>query len=99
MGRLDKEKDFAMPTYTLAYEDDGRGVERKIEFDAADPSRALMIAQTLKPGRSAMLWQENKPLCRLERRLVGSSCDVWVVAGAGAAAEMHSNQTEPGGAS
>lgn len=77
------EKQVAMPTYTLTYEDDGHGVEREIRFEAADPSRALTIAQFIKPGREGTLWQGGKPLCRLERRMVGEASDVWVVAGVG----------------
>ena len=91
-----------MPTYTLSYEDDGKGVERKIRFEASDAARALTIAQSIKPGRSGTLWEGDRRLCRLERRMLGSASDVWVVRPAlrtAAAEPLGGPAHRPGGAS
>lgn len=68
-----------MPTYTLSYQEDGLGCARRIEFDAVDSSAALRVAQQTKPGRRALLSEGKRPLCRIERRALGPSSDIWVV--------------------
>ena len=69
-----------MPTYRLSFEDDGRGVDQVILFEARDPGGALHIAQRITPGRVATLCEGDKPLCRIERRPTGETSDVWVIA-------------------
>lgn len=68
-----------MPTYTLSYVDDGRGVGRDVKFDAADAGGALVVAQQIKRGRSAILSEGSRQLCRLERRPTGIHSEMWVV--------------------
>ena len=74
------EKDRAMPTYTLCYEDDGKGVASHMQFEATDASGALRVAQSKKPGRRAILWDGERPLCRIQRQAIGDDIDIWVVA-------------------
>jgi len=68
-----------MPKYTLSFDDDGTGDERHVRFDALDPAGALRVAQREKRGRSAVLWEGDRKLCRLELRATGPSSDVWIV--------------------
>lgn len=56
-----------MNTYQLVYSDDGRGVPRKIEFDAKDAAAALSIACAEAPERSAELWHNDEKLCTIRR--------------------------------
>lgn len=66
-------------TYTLCYEDDCRGLEKRVRFEAASAATALEIARGEAGGRWALLMCEGEILCRLEREAVGSS-EYWVVA-------------------
>lgn len=56
-----------MPLYTLKFLDDGVGVEKRIEFDAADAGRALDVAKCEAPNRNAELWEGTKRLCTIRR--------------------------------
>ena len=69
-----------MPTYRLSFEEDGRGAGRSILFEARDPGGALHFAQRIRPGKVATLSEDDKPLCRIERRPTGDASDVWVIA-------------------
>lgn len=69
-----------LATYTLCYEDDRRGLEKRIHFEAATPAVALEIAQGEAGGRWALLLRDGKILCRLEREAVGLS-EYWLIAG------------------
>ncbi|WP_192648720.1 hypothetical protein [Sphingopyxis sp. OAS728] len=66
-------------TYTLCYEDDCRGLEKRVRFEAENAAVALEIARGEAGGRWAILMCEGEILCRLEREAVGSS-EYWVVA-------------------
>jgi hypothetical protein len=68
-----------MPKYTLSFDDDGTAGERHVQFEAHDPAGALRVAQREKRGRSAILWQGDTKLCRLELRATGPSSDVWII--------------------
>ncbi|HET6526875.1 hypothetical protein [Sphingopyxis sp.] len=67
-----------MATYTLRYQDDGLGVEKRVEFDADSPARALGIAQGEAEGRWAELCIDGKPVCRIGRAGTGAG-DYWVI--------------------
>lgn len=69
-----------MATYTLCYEDDRRGLEKRVHFEAATPAVALEIAQGEAGGRWALLLCEGEVLCRLEREAVGLS-EYWLITG------------------
>jgi hypothetical protein len=56
-----------MPLYTLRFLDDGAGVEKRIEFDAADAGSALEVAGGEAPNRNAELWEGTKRLCTIRR--------------------------------
>ena len=62
-----------MPLYVLKFSDDGLGVEKRIEFDAADPGSALAVAAGEAPNRKAELWEESRRLCTIRR----SETAVW----------------------
>lgn len=68
-----------MHTYTLTFEDDTPGSGQTIHFEAIDCGAALTQAQRARRGRIATLAEDGKPLCRLERRPLGLSSDVWVI--------------------
>jgi hypothetical protein len=68
-----------LATYTLCYEDDCRGLEKRVRFEAASAATALEIARGEAGGRWALLMCGGEILCRLEREAVGSS-EYWVVA-------------------
>lgn len=65
-----------MPTFTLRYDDDGLGLDKRVEFDGTNPAIALNLASGEAPGRRAVLLADGKPLCRLGREAGG----FWVVA-------------------
>ena len=69
-----------MPTFRLSYREDGRDVDEVIQFEARDPASALHLAQRLTPGRVATLCEDDRPLCRIERRPTGETSDVWIIA-------------------
>lgn len=65
-------------TYTLCYQEDGRGVEKRIRFEARSAAVALDIACGEAEGRWALLLCGEEILCRLEREAVGPGC-LWVI--------------------
>ena len=67
-----------MITYMLRYEDDGLGVEKRVEFKADTPAQALLIAQAEAEGRWAELSADGKPICRIGRENVGTG-NYWVI--------------------
>lgn len=67
-----------MITYMLRYEDDGLGVEKRVEFEADTPARALLIAQSEAEGRWAELSANGRSICRLGRENVGAG-NYWVI--------------------
>ena len=66
-----------MTTYTLKYSDDGRGIGKKIEFEAIDASGALIVAHGEAPNRNAELWLGPHKLCTIRR----SEAQVWHISG------------------
>jgi len=69
-----------VPRYRLSFDEDERGADQTILFEARDPGGALHIAQRITPGTVATLSQDDKPLCRIERRATGDTSDVWIIA-------------------
>lgn len=65
-----------MPTFTLRYEDDGLGLDKRVEFDGEHPALALSLSAGETPGRRAILLADGKPLCRLGHEEDG----FWIVA-------------------
>lgn len=53
-------------TYRVVLTDDGRGVSRRIEFEAADPAAALFLLGRHSAGREASLLQDERPLGTLK---------------------------------
>lgn len=70
-------------TYTLRYEEDERGLPKRIEFEAASPAAALEIAMGEAEGRRAVLFADSKPLCQLVKA-VADPAPYWIVARDGA---------------
>lgn len=66
-------------TYTLRYEDDSLGIEKRIEFEAVSAAYALEIARAEAEGRRALLLENGRPLCRLVKALAGDA-PYWIVA-------------------
>ena len=62
-------------TYRLKYKDDGRGLQRDIEFEAYDASMALAIAHREAEDRWAELWRDGRKLCTIRR----TGHDVWEI--------------------
>jgi hypothetical protein len=54
-------------TYTLRYDDDAVGIGKRVEFEAANAAYALEIARGEADGRRALLLENGRPLCRLEK--------------------------------
>ncbi len=69
-------------TYTLCYEDDHRGLEKRVRFEARSPAIALDIARGEAEGRWALLMRGGEILCRLEREDIGPG-SLWVIDGPG----------------
>jgi hypothetical protein len=67
-----------MTTFTLRYDEDGLGLDKRIEFDAGNPAQALSIAQGEAEGRWAELSVDGRPLCRLGRTATDVG-DYWVI--------------------
>lgn len=65
-----------MPTFTLHYQDDGVGLDKRVEFDGSCPGAALGVARNERPGRQATLLVDGAPLCRLGQTDHG----LWIVA-------------------
>lgn len=67
-----------MITYALRYEDDGIGIEKRVEFEADTPAQALLIAQGEAEGRWAELSADGRPICLLARETLGAG-NYWVI--------------------
>lgn len=67
-----------MITYALRYEDDGIGIEKRVEFEADTPAQALLIAQGEAEGRWAELSADGRPICLLGRENLGAG-NYWVI--------------------
>jgi hypothetical protein len=65
-------------TYALRYEDDGIGIEKRVEFEADTPAQALLIAQSEAEGRWAELSADGRPICLLGRENLGAG-NYWVI--------------------
>jgi hypothetical protein len=65
-------------TYALRYEDDGIGIEKRVEFEADTPAQALLIAQGEAEGRWAELSADGRPICLLGRENLGAG-NYWVI--------------------
>lgn len=71
--------DHAIRTsYSLQFDDDGIGLPKRIEFEAATASAALEIAGPECDGRWALLARDGKALCR-----VGHAAGTWLIAAHG----------------
>jgi hypothetical protein len=77
-GQTGSRKGLDVITYTLRYEDDGLGVEKRVEFEAATPAQALLIAQGEAEGRWAELCADGLLICWLGRQSTGDS-NYWVI--------------------
>jgi hypothetical protein len=66
-------------TYTLRYDDDEHGIGKRVEFEAANAAYALEIARGEADGRWALLLEDGRPLCRLEKATPGDAT-FWIVA-------------------
>jgi hypothetical protein len=66
-------------TYTLRYDDDALGIGKRVEFEAANAAYALEIARGEADGRRALLLENGRPLCRLEKAAPGDAT-FWIVA-------------------
>lgn len=62
----------------LRYEDDGLGVEKRVEFEADSPAQALLIAQGEAEGRWAELSADGQRICQLGREGLGAA-NYWVI--------------------
>lgn len=51
--------------YSLRFEEDGIGLPKRVEFEAASASLALEIAEQECHGRSALLVCEGKAICQV----------------------------------
>lgn len=56
-----------MTTYALHFVDDEHGLAKRIEFNAASPGEALVVAKHEAANRRAELWHEGRKLCTLRR--------------------------------
>lgn len=66
-----------MSTYRLKYREDGFGVTKEVEFDAAHSAEALRVARGEARGRTGELWHDGQLLCSL-RHAPGEN-DWWVI--------------------
>ncbi|KGB53803.1 hypothetical protein OVY29_03400 [Sphingopyxis sp. SE2] len=62
-------------SYSLQFEDDGVGLAKRMEFEAASASVALEIAERECDGRWALLACDGQPVCR-----VGHNGGTWTIA-------------------
>lgn len=62
-------------SYSLQFDDDGIGLPRRVEFEAASAFAALEIAEEQCNGRWALLLCDGAELCR-----VGRSGGTWMIA-------------------
>jgi len=66
-------------TYTLRYEEDALGIDKRIEFEAASPAYALEIAGAEAEGRRALLLENGRPICALVKAAAGDA-PLWIIA-------------------
>lgn len=69
-----------LATYILCYQDDRRGLEKRVHFEAVSPAVALDIARGEAGGRWALLLCDGEVVCRLEREAVGLG-EYWLITG------------------
>jgi hypothetical protein len=62
-------------SYSLHFDEDGAGLPKRIEFEAASASVALEIAERECDGRWALLICDGRPVCR-----VGHNAGTWTIA-------------------
>lgn len=62
-------------SYSLQFDDDGVGLPKRIEFEAASAGVALEIAERECNGRWALLVRDGRPVCR-----VGHNAGTWTIA-------------------
>ena len=67
-----------MHTYRLKYDSDRYGVEKAIEFEAANAAGALKFARSEARGRWGELYEDGRPICRLER-VDPQDANIWIV--------------------
>ena len=75
-------------SYSLLFDDDGVGLAKRIEFEAASASVALEIAERECDGRWALLVCDGKPVCR-----VGHNAGTWTIAPC--PPDLHANGNSP----
>lgn len=63
-------------SYQLILEDDGRGSERRIEFEACGAAAALSLAHRQCGGRRAELFEDGRSLGGLQNRRNGG---FWII--------------------
>lgn len=64
-----------MERFCLIFEDDGRGLDKAVEFEAEDAAGALLVMKRESRGRWTELWQGSDYLCSLRPELDGQ----WLV--------------------
>lgn len=73
-------------SYSLCFHDDRRGLAKLVRFEADNPAIALEIAQGEAERRWALLMQDDRTLCYLERETAGDG-SLWLIASADNVAE------------
>jgi hypothetical protein len=63
-------------SYQLVLAEDGRGSERRIEFEASGAAAALLLAQRQCGGRRAELFEDGRSLGGLQNRRNGG---FWII--------------------
>jgi hypothetical protein len=63
-------------SYQLVLAEDGRGSERRIEFEASGTAAALLLAQRQCAGRRAELFEDGRSLGGLQNRRNGG---FWII--------------------
>jgi hypothetical protein len=71
-----------MHTYELVFTDGRDDAVRRLQFEAADASKALHVAHRQSGTRLMELWEDGAKLCELHRKPIGFD-EVWVVSGKG----------------
>lgn len=56
-----------MTLYILKFSDDDAGVGKRIEFDAANAGKALIVIAGEAPNRTAELWEGSRRICTIRR--------------------------------
>ena len=63
-------------TYRLRLTEDGRGLAREVEFEAAGAGEALRLAQSVCGSREIELFEDDRRLARVKR---AAHAGFWVV--------------------